>query len=514
MEQEYESEHGPLRRRLERTRRKIMFRLTGRRYTSRASGLRRKRGPTERLRRAIHRCSARLYRSSAFFAAYPFGGTVKTSELNSNLFTCDSPLIRHSRHRLLPVYYGAVYDVETAATPPPLLPNTEGTFQPLSQDSRDELLFLEPAEDASQPNNFTGRERTSGHELWLTPVTSIPQPRSASAVDHGFHAQGSKLGVHPACLVSGSGSSRRPRSLRAVRPVATVLSLSESAEPPSGRAIYLNKPLPPLPAGAQASDRAIARYASAVVPNAAQGNVQPDQSAEARFTNLSATLPSAQPDTERGLPPLPAIPQGRYSLPVASHFLDLRLPRDRCLLDILRSTSSRDNGIRLAGPSRHQADFLDYVPQQLCRRWGPKGKALKEVHDIFARVKARTRGRKGRYFPHVLPPRPRVPDTVETDPGVSGNPGGDLRDSMGSLLDEVRIGGRHENDANSIRRSRRQGMLVGSEGQAWLQDAFRQLDEERAGNAEEHEQEEGCCVGRNEMNDGFYEDDEESLVVW
>ena len=47
-----------------------------------------------------------------------------------------------------------------------------------------------------------------------------------------------------------------------------------------------------------------------------------------------------------------------------------------------------------------------------------------------------------------------------------------------------------------------------------LQDAFRQLDEERAGNAEEHEQEEGCCVGRNEMNDGFYEDDEESLVVW
>ncbi|KAI9723027.1 MAG: hypothetical protein M1812_001476 [Candelaria pacifica] len=464
--------HG-LRHRFESTKRSLRSRVVGWRQRSERSVRRKARRVLHSLQQASYRQSWRRSQGSSVFL-YPniFGGTLSLLSLDVPILTGTAPQELHGEADPLPELGVGACVAELIATVPttsrlrsefaasaldssvsaPRLPSL--VIQPFSQSIQDEPIFSElvitpppslpvnfgPVQSSIQLNGSTARDRTSGHELWLSDQTSSPQIASASAAYHERHAGESGSAAHPTVLIPGS-------------PVVDMVSYEHANRANSmGTTVETSHPVnltPELANNADPQDHTFSNQGFAV-----DEYLRPN-------------------DLDKPLPPLPALPQGQYRFPFALHFLDPRNKRDHYLFYILCATDSQDNGVQIAGPSCLQADYLVYVPHKI-RKLGDT-KAETYVRGLMNRVRAKNKGLHFEIFGYA-----REKSRSSTDSAIEGWNKRNLPDSVGSLPSGHGVVGHEEDRADVPRKSRRNAILVQGEGLEFVNDAFRGFAEEHA----------------------------------
>ncbi|KAI9707799.1 MAG: hypothetical protein M1836_000761 [Candelina mexicana] len=523
------AEHYRRRRSLQIPGHNLRFRLAGWRDKHKLMVRRKIRKVFDGLRRASSKHPWRLSQGS-FESLSPniFGGARSLSGSEIALITGVLPHRVHNKPHPQPELGGVALVAGLAATAPPTLrqhprfavngaychasaprlPATGNAPQPLSQECQNEPLLPEltlprppslsaPVRRGMSSIQAMGRIPTSGHELCLQKESTTSQSPSASARYHEEHAHRRGSPAHPASLVPGSPIKSDP-------PIDISYDLNLATHGHANPAEWN-------------SEAGGVQVKACLVPTDEDGRPKPWPKTGERRNALSGpfrrprgkrtglprvparkNLPAAElrfrsreSYLNKPLPPLSALPQGQYPLLFAARFLDPSNQIERSLLFMLHRTSSRDNGVRCAGPSRRQTDFLAYVPQQIRRSMGNR-EAERYVQRLFEyNHKSHEPRQRGHFVMHAeseLRCRRCSADEGKKErrrrrssmhPEIEAWEGRNLRDSTGSLLESLRVTGTESGGGSFNSRSRRNGVYVEKEGQARIREAFRLWDKEQ-----------------------------------
>ncbi|KAI9790773.1 MAG: hypothetical protein M1835_000755 [Candelina submexicana] len=522
-------EHYRRRRSLQIPGHNLRFRLAGWRDQHKLLVRRKIRNVFDRLRRASSKHPWRLSQGSfESLSLNIFGGVRSLSGSEIASITGVLPHRVHNKPHPQPELGGAALVAGLTATAPPTLrhhprfavngaychasvprlPATGHAPQPLSQECQNEPLLPELA--LPRPPSVSARVRrgmgsiqamgripSPSHELCLPEVSTASQSPSASARYHEEHAHRRGSPAHPASLVPGSPVNSDPRidisnDLNlATDGRANIAEWNSEAGGVQVKACLVptdedGRPKPWSKTGerrnALSGPFRRPRGKRTRLPRApARKDLR---AAELRFRNRESYL-------NKPLPPLSALPQGQYPLLFAARFLDLSNRIERSLLFMLHRTSSRDNGVRRAGPSRRQTDSLAYVPQQIRRSMGNR-EAENYVQRLFEyNRKSHEPRQRGLFIMHAenelrcgrcsaaegKEERRRRRSSVH--PEIKAQEERNLRGSTGSLVSQLRITGTENGGGRLNSRSRRNGVYVEREGQAQIREAFRLWDKEQ-----------------------------------